>query len=113
MKAKYLLQIGLAFVLIYAGVDAFLHPFDWIGYVPHWVQFFHLSRAQFLHLHSAAEIILGILLLANYKLRIAAFLVFLDLLAIVIFGGFSRAVFLTTFRDIGLLFMAVALVLIS
>lgn len=113
MKAKYLLQVGLAFVLIYAGVDATLHPLDWVGFVPTWVRIFHLTRDQFLHIHSIGEIVLGIWLLLNWKLKLAAFLVFLDLFAIIFFSGFNRAVFTTTFRDVGLLFMAITLIFVS
>jgi|GEM_PF-1298652 len=111
MKLKYILQIGLALVLIYAGVSALLYPSDWIGFVPAWVQNFGLSVPAFLHLHSIAELILGLWLLSNIKLRIAAFFAFLDLLAIIVFSGFSRAALSITFRDFGLLAIALYLIL--
>jgi len=113
MKAKSLLQLGLAFVLIYAGIDALRYPLDWVGFVPTWVRIFHVSRESFLMAHSIGEIVIGLWLLIDKAIRIAALLAFLDLLAIIVFSGFDRAVFTTTFRDVGLLFMALALIFVG
>jgi uncharacterized membrane protein len=106
---KYLLQLGLAFVLLYAGISSFLHPSDWVGFVPVWVRHFGLTRLSVLHLHGGAEVVLGIWLLANRQVKFAAWLTTLDLAAIILVNGFSPAVFGTTFRDVGLFFASLYL----
>lgn len=111
MKKLYLLQLGLAFVLVYAAIDAFAHPADWIGFVPKWVTEYGITRQMALQAHSILEIILGVWLLSSWKVRVAAVLTALDMLLIIFADGFSRAIFLITFRDVGLFFAAVYLAL--
>jgi len=108
---KYILNIGLAFTLLYAGISALLFPFDWIGFVPVWVENLGFSQELALHMHSVVEIILGVLLLCNIKTRIVAGIIALDIAAIVILGGFGRGMFLVTFRDVGLVCTALYLAL--
>ena len=110
-RLKYLLQIGLAITLLYAGIAALITPNDWIGFVPGWIKNFGLSAPIFLQLHSIAEIALGAWLLTNWHLRIVVLLVFIDLAAIILTQGFGRAALSITFRDFGLLFIAFYLIL--
>ncbi len=107
MKKKYLINLGLAITLLYAGIMAFLHPFDWIGFVPDWVTRFGTSRELALHLHSVAEIILGLWLLSNKKVKWVGLLTALDIAVIMLVSG--TGLLLITFRDFGLLFMAIYL----
>ena len=109
MNKKYLLQFGLAFVLIYAGVASFIHPLDWIGFVPSWIGKFGVSRELALHLHAAGEIALGAWLLSNWKIRWAGWLAAADMVVIILANGLGAGIFLITFRDVGLLFMALYL----
>ena len=102
MNKKYLLQFGLAFTLLYAGIDSFLHPFDWVGYVPTWVQSLGFSQLLALHLHAGVELLLGALLLTGWKLKWVGLLAALDIAVIIIVNGFGRGSFLITFRDVGL-----------
>ena len=108
---KYLLQLGLGLTILYAGVDAFLHPADWLGFMPSWITIFKLTPALALQIHSIFEIALGLGLLVNYKTRYVAMLSALDIALIVFVNGFSRGALLITFRDIGLFFMALYLAL--
>lgn len=111
MKKEYILRIGLAFVLIYASISQLLYPQDWIGYVPTWVTMFHTTREMTLQSHIIADFVLGILILLPWQKRWVAAIIALDILSIVVLNGFSNAVFETTFRDIGLIAMAVYLVI--
>ena len=111
MKIKYLLQFGLAATFLYAGIDALRFPFDWVGFVPQWVTVFHVTTDTFLRIHSVFEILAAVWLLTGIKVRWVGFLLAADLLVIVVANGFSRAVFTTTFRDIGLFFTALYLFL--
>lgn len=108
---KFLLQLGLAFTLIYAGISSFLYPYDWIGYVPAWINLFKVTPLLALHGHAVAEIILGLWLLSNWKLRWASWLTALDIAVILLVNGFGRSIFPITFRDVGLLCMAIYLAL--
>ena len=111
MKKQYILRLGLAFTLFYAAMDSLLHPQDWIGFVPSWIQGFGLTRGQFLTLHSVGQIILAVWLFIPWQRRLGASLIALDILAIILINGFSRSVFPVTFRDVGLLAIAVYLAL--
>lgn len=106
---KYLLNIGLAFTLLYAGIMAFVNPSDWVGFVPQWVTSFGISRDLALHSHSVVEILLGVWLLSNWQVKWAGLVSALDILAILLATGFSNGILLITFRDVGLLFMAIYL----
>jgi len=109
MNKKYILNLGLAFTLLYAGIGALVHPIDWVSFVPAWVNRFGLNEMTALHIHSIGEILLGILLLAKWKIKWVSLLTALDIAAIIIVNGFSHTVLLATFRDVGLLTMAIYL----
>src|SRR5262245_42724523 len=108
---KYLLNIGLAFVLLYAGISILIWPNDWIGYVPQWVENFGVSRNFMLMSHGIFESVLGLWILSNKKVKWAALLAALDIASIIIFAGLNYQMLLTTFRDVGLIFMAIYLFL--
>lgn len=106
---KYLLNIGLAFTLLYAGIDQILHPLDWVGFLPKWMPTFGQTLTQALLPHSILCIVLGLALLTNYKVRWVAAATTLFLASITFANGVGRDFFLITFRDVGLLFMAIYL----
>jgi uncharacterized membrane protein YphA (DoxX/SURF4 family) len=108
-RAKFLIQFGLAFTLLYAGIDSFWHTNDWLGFVPQWVENFGTPIRLALHMHAVVEIILGLWLLSGWRLRWAGLLAALDMLVIIGIGGLSREMFLITFRDVGLVFMGIFL----
>ncbi len=108
---RYLLQLGLGLTLLYAGVDSFLHPSDWIGFVPEWITVLKLTPALALQIHSILEIALAIAFLVNFKAKFAAIISAFDIALILFAAGFSRNVLLITFRDIGLFFTALYLAL--
>ncbi len=109
MNKKYLLNLGLAFTLIYAGISSFLYPNDWVGFVPQWVEKLGTSQLLALHLHSVVELILGLWLLSNWRVKWVALITALDIAAILLVGGFGQSIFLITFRDVGLLLAAIYL----
>lgn len=109
MNKKYLLQFGLAFTLLYAGISALVHPYDWIGFVPMWITQFGITREFALRSHSVVEILLAVWLLSNKKINLAGLVTALDMAVILLANGFGRGTFLITFRDAGLLFMAIYL----
>ncbi|MCP6719796.1 MAG: DoxX family protein [Patescibacteria group bacterium] len=102
------LRIGLGLTLIYAGVNMFLNPFNWIGFIPRWIGNI-IDPQTFLYIHSTFELVLGLILIIGLWLPLAALLMFLNMFAILLFFGVDDI----TFRDFGLLMAALALFLLA
>jgi uncharacterized membrane protein YphA (DoxX/SURF4 family) len=100
-----ILSLGLAFVFLYAGIASLLNPLLWIGYLPQFMgNFVALDVAiKFIAVY---EIVLGLLLVSGKFRKVAAVLSALTLAGII---ASSLNQFVITFRDVGLLLMAVAL----
>ena len=105
MATSLLLRIGLAFVFIYAAVMSFIHPLEWVGYLPSMISGEDL-RLTLLKAFSVGQIILALWLLSGFFTRFAAILTAVTLLGITV-ADFS--IFAITFRDVGLFFAALAL----
>ncbi len=106
--ARWMLILGLAFVFAYFGVEKFINPDVWIGWMPDWLDnVAGLSLKQWMDVTAIAEIIIAAALLFPYRLiqRIAAFLAALHLTAILTQVGWNEI----AVRDIGLLMMASSL----
>ena len=110
------LRLGLGFMYIYSGYDLFSNPQHWYGFVPQWLSQAAtqiVSVEAYLRLQGMGEIILGLLFLAwfsgQWGVRIASILAALEMALILIFIGIDPI----TFRDIGLLGAALALLILS
>lgn len=101
-----LLRVGLAIIFLYAAISSFKNPQDWIGYLPKFARD-HISSNTLLHIFSAYEAALALWLLSGRYVKYAALLAALTLGGIVL-SNFS--LFAITFRDIALIFAALALV---
>jgi uncharacterized membrane protein YphA (DoxX/SURF4 family) len=104
-----LLRIGLAAVLLYASVASFVTPSDWIGYLPHFLTG-HFSGNLLLHFFSVYEMALAVWLLSGIYLRYAAALAALTFTGIILT---NLSLFTITFRDITMVFAALALIFIE
>ncbi len=104
-RAILLLRLGLAFVFLYASIGSLLFPDNWIWFIPDWIQKIIPPKPMLLA-HASFELVLGLILLSGKKTFYTALLAALDLLAIMLP---NINIFDTVFRDIGLLFMALAL----
>jgi len=104
------LRLGLAFSLLYAGISIFYNPTDWIGFVPQWVR--ELSGGGYLSLygHACFDILLGLWLLSNKWTFYASILTALNLFSISLFNLSQLDII---FRDVSLIFMALALAILS
>ncbi|MBI1984522.1 MAG: DoxX family membrane protein [Candidatus Wildermuthbacteria bacterium] len=107
--ASILLRVGLAFTFLYAALNSFMEPLNWIGYVPSFARDI-VPDFMLLPAFSAYEVILGLWLLSGRKLFYSALLSALSLLGITVF---NIPVFSVVFRDVGLLFAALALALLA
>lgn len=104
-----LLRVGLAFVFLYAAVSSFLEPLNWIGFFPEFLRSF-IPQSILLSGFSLFEAGMGIWLLSGKKVFSAAFVSVIAFLGIVLFNLGSLDIL---FRDVGLLFAALALVFLS
>lgn len=107
--AAWMLRIGLAFVFLYAAVSSLRHPVLWAAFLPTFLTE-RITGATLVTYFSIYEVALTLWLLSGRFTRYVAALCFLT------FGGIVLAnpsQLLTTFRDIGLAFMALALFFLS
>ena len=101
----WLLRLGLAAVFLYAALGSLTHPSNWIGYLPQFMTTVVDAGLQ-LKLIAIVQLVLVAWLISGVWLRYAA------LLAAAMLGGilvFNLGVLDVTFRDIGLVFAALAL----
>lgn len=103
--AALCIRIGLAVVFMYAAIDSFVNPNDWIGYLPS-VLTDRFNGEVLLKFFSVYELALAGWLLSGIYMRYAAILCGATLAGIVA-SNFS--LFPITFRDVALIFAAVAL----
>lgn len=118
MNPEWLLRLGLGAMYLYSGYDLFVNPRHWYGFVPAW-----FSRAivpevfpsidVYLKLQGAGELLIGLLFLAWFLrrrwVRVAALAAVAEMALIIGFVGVDPI----TFRDIGLLGAALALLALS
>ncbi len=117
-KPETFLRLGLGLMFLYSGYSIYSNPGMWESYVtdlPQWVQmliaYVHLTVPQFLTIQGVAEMIFGAVLilwfLPLWLVRTVSILITLELASILILIGVTGV----TFRDIGLVGAAIALVL--
>jgi len=100
----FLLRVGLALTLLYAGISIFVAPLNWVGFVPEFIRVIYPAES-FIIVHAVFDLLLGAGLLWGRYLWFFSGLAFFNLASILLFYGVDDI----TFRDIGLLFMALAL----
>jgi uncharacterized membrane protein len=109
--ARMILAAGLACVFIAFGIDKFLNPVLWVGWIPPWLQgATGMSAEAWLPWIGGGEVAAGILtLIPKRRLQNAGtILIILFLLAVLPIVGWNE----TGIRDIGLLLSAVALLML-
>jgi len=106
---SFLLRSGLAIAFFYAGISSFLNPTNWIGFVPNFVNLI-IPKEIFLIIFSTYQILLGIGLLSDYK-TFALSILSSATLFLILFGNILNLDIL--FRDVAILFMALALISLS
>lgn len=104
-----LLRLGLAVVLLYAAIGSFVAPREWIGYLPAFLTDI-IDGDILLNLFAVFELALAAWLLSGTHTRYAA-LVTAVMLAGIVLANFD--LFAITFRDIALIFAALALAALS
>lgn len=100
-----LLRLGLAFVFSYAAIASLRQPAFWAVYLPNFLTG-SISATLLIKIFAVYELGLAAWLIIGKRVRYAALLSTLTLVGIVIM---NTSQFTTTFRDVGLIFMAAAL----
>lgn len=102
---SWLLRIGLAFVFLYAATASLQHPLVWAVYLPAFLTK-AIAATTLIKILAVYELALVVWLLSGKLLRYCALLCALTLAGIVLT---NPSQLITTFRDVGLVFMALAL----
>ncbi len=106
----FTLRLGLAFSFLYPAIDSFFHPDTWIGFFPaRLVAVSPVDVLMFGLLFSGLEIViaLGILFMRDpFYPALAAVVVLLGIVM------FNWSAFDIVFRDISIMSMAIALILL-
>jgi uncharacterized membrane protein YphA (DoxX/SURF4 family) len=100
-----LLRAGLSIVFLYAAISSFVTPSDWIGFLPPFLTD-HIAGETLLRFFSVYEIALVAWLVSGIYVRWAALLCALTLAGIIVSNIHQ---FPITFRDLALVFAALAL----
>jgi uncharacterized membrane protein YphA (DoxX/SURF4 family) len=107
--AVWLLRLGLAIIFLYAGVSSLQHPLDWVGYLPN-ILTKSIAPLTLIKIFAVYELLLALWLATGWRLRYAAILCTATLATIMLT---NTGQLITTFRDIGLAFAALALVFLE
>lgn len=101
----FLLKSGLAVVFLYAAVSSFLDPSSWVGFLPLWTNKI-IATENALVLFSLFELGLALWVLSGFKTYYAALFSAVVILGIIVF---NYSLLDIVFRDIAILFSALAL----
>ena len=106
--ARYILLAELVLILGYFGIDKFIHPLTWIGWMPSWMDgLLGISKNTWLQIVGTGEITMAVLLVVPVRLvrQIGATLVVLEVMGILTQVGFNDM----GARDLGILLSSLAL----
>ena len=99
MYAPSVLRYGMAAVILWFGLEQFLHNSLWTAYVPDYaVSLTHMSAGTIVFLNAVFETIFGLLLVFGWQTRIVALLLALHLFDIMWTVGYGEI----GARDLGL-----------
>lgn len=107
--AKWFLRVGLAFVFLYASVEIYFHPANFLKYVPQFVQD-SLPLDLFLLLFGVFEVAIAVWLLTGWKGQYPSLLSVLMIIGIV---AFNMEYFQILFRNVAIGFGGLALVVLE
>jgi uncharacterized membrane protein len=104
----WILAIGLAIVFAWFGVDKFLNPVVWLGWIPAWMDgLLGMPATTWLMIIGAGEILFAAMLLVPVRnvRRAGALLMAVQLLGILPIAGFNDV----GLRDFAMMMSAIAL----
>lgn len=106
----HIVRVGLAITFLWIGILIFKNPEAWGGYLQPWAAgLLPVSLEQAMWGTAFFDIVIGVLLLIDWKIWIAALLAVLHLVIVLAVSGITDI----TVRDIGLLAAALAVMVES
>lgn len=116
IRPEVLLRLGLGLMYLYSGYDLVVNPQHWYGFVPRWFSqaVTQVSSVEsYLRFQGTGEIVIGLIFLGWFFgrrwVRIASLVAAAEMALILLFVGIDPI----TFRDIGLLGAALAMLAIA
>lgn len=116
ISPEVFLRLGLGLTYIYSSYNLLRHPESWIWAVPSWFLTLVnqvMAVENYLRLQGLAELVMAFILLGWYKNKILVSIVAAVSAAEFTLILFFAPQFFTTFRDIGLLGAALALLVMT
>ncbi len=104
-----ILRVGLALVFLYPAISAIIDPIAWVGFIPSFISSI-INPVTFLHIHSVIELILVVWFISGWKNFYPSVIAAIFALTIVLT---NLGAFALVFRDIAIIFMAIALAVLS
>ncbi|MFN7160166.1 MAG: hypothetical protein ACK4NC_00980 [Candidatus Gracilibacteria bacterium] len=106
----YILQVAIAFIFAWFGVEKLLFPESWALFVPSWfTTYVKINVTQLVLLCGAAETVLALWILIPWKTHWAAYTAFVYFILIISVTGISHA----GIRDISLALSTLSLALFT
>jgi uncharacterized membrane protein YphA (DoxX/SURF4 family) len=107
---KWLLRIGVSFSFIYPPISAFFNPYAWVGYFPPFFSALPIEATLRLHVFGVIEVVIALWILFGRKIAVPALFAAAMLAGIVLFNLSQMDVL---FRDIPIILMALALIILE
>lgn len=107
--AVFFLRFGLAFVLVYATIEIYNHPENFLKYVPKAIVNM-VPVSLFLDLLGVSEVVLALWLLSGWKGQYASFLTVLMMVGIVVC---NMEHFQILFRNVAIAFGGLSLIMLE
>jgi len=108
MYPEHILRLGLGLILVYMGFYLFFDQGESFSVFTTFFSFLP-NLALFIKIFSIIQVVAGVCLLAGLFLRIVSFIVFWEFL----FGLIISGVDVSTYKDFGLMTLALALFVLS
>lgn len=103
-----LLRLSGGSVFLWFGIDKWIHPESWFGYVPDWLwPLTPVGAEETMIIFGILEFLIGAALIMGKYVREAAILAVVQLLAILVVTGANEL----TVRDVGLMGIYLALII--
>jgi uncharacterized membrane protein YphA (DoxX/SURF4 family) len=108
VRGTTFLRIGIAFVIIWFGVQQFIEPAMWVGFIPNSIlKISPVGATTLVHLNGALEVVFGTSLMLGLFTRASALILALHMADITYVVGYNSI----GVRDFGLMIAVIAVLL--
>ncbi len=97
-SAPKVLRIGISLIIMWFGFQQLLHPHQWVGFLPDFVESLPVSPITFVYLNGWFEVFASLLMMMGLFIRTTSCLIALHLIGIIFSLGYNAV----AVRDLGL-----------